>query len=72
MEKPCTPMFDKMLNLKSEIEMCEKFFDFLMEKENLKNENKTKLVAEFLGIDLEKAEVERGMIVSSIKGGDIK
>lgn len=72
MEKPCTPMFDKMLKMKSEIEMCEKFFDFLMEKENLKDENKTKLVAEFLGIDLEKAEEERGMIVSSIKGGDIK
>ena len=72
MEKPSTPMFDKMLSLKSEIHMCEKFFDFLMEKENLKNENKTNLVAEFLGIDLEKAEEERGMIVSSIKGGDIK
>lgn len=59
-----TPMFDKLINTKTERELCIKFLEFLKGKGFVQGDiNPEETVAEFFGINTEQAEEERKMLI---------
>ena len=59
-----TPMFDKLINTKTERELCIKFLEFLKGKGFVQGDiNPEETVAEFFEIDTEQAEEERKILI---------